>query len=225
MLTPFADNVWIADMPLRFAGISVGARMTVVKLSDGRLLLHSPISPSDELRAEVEKLGRPSLLLAPNKYHHLYVKHWMDAYPDAQAWAAPGLAKKRQDVTFTGQVEDAAGPWAPDLEHLCWRGAPMVNEVPLYHRASRTLICCDLVHNLGADRPGMTKLIFSLLGGYGAVKTNFLDKMATRDRPAARASLERVLAWDFDRLIMAHGTPVQTGAHAAIENAFSWLRA
>jgi hypothetical protein len=224
MLSRFAENVWTSDMPLRFAGVAVGARMTVVKLGDGRLLLHSPVKPNDELRAEVEKLGRPSLFLAPNKYHHLFIKPWMEAYPDAQAWAAPGLPKKRKDVAFAGVCEDGKAPWAPDVEHLCWRGSPAVNEVVLFHKPSRTLVSCDLVHNLGPDRPGFTRFVFGLMGGYGGVKTNLVDRLATRDRVAARASLERVLAWDFDRLIMSHGTPVETGAHAAIENAFAWLR-
>jgi hypothetical protein len=225
MLTPFGENVWTAEQPLKFAGAQVGARMTVVKLAGNQLLLHSAIRPTDELRAEVDRLGRVSLLLAPNKYHHLWVKDWLDAYPDAKAWAAPGLPKKRKDVTFAGVVDDSAGPWAPEVEHVRWRGAPLMNEVVLFHRSSRTLVCCDLVHNLGPDRTGFTKFVFSLLGGYGGVKTNLLDKLANRDRPASRASLERVLAWDFDRLIMSHGTPVASGGHAAIEQAYAWLRA
>jgi hypothetical protein len=199
--------------------------MTVVKLSDGRLLLHSPIRCTDELRAEVEKVGKVALLLAPNKYHHMFIKDWMQAYPDAQSWAAPGLPKKRKDLAFTGVVEEGAGPWTPDVEHLLWRGAPTFNEVPLFHRPSRTLVCCDLVHNFGPERPTMTKILFGMLGGYGGVRTNLTDRLVTRDRAAARASLERVLAWDFDRMILAHGSTVPAGAREAFAQAYRWLSA
>jgi hypothetical protein len=224
MLQPFADGVWTAEQQLRYLGVPVGARMTVVRLADGRLLIHSPIRPTDELRAEVEKLGTVALLLSPNKYHHLFIKPWMEAYPGAQAWAAPGLPKKRKDVTFTGVVEDGAGPWAPDVEHVVWRGAPILNEVVLLHRPSRTLICCDLVHNLLPEHAGSTKFFFWMLGGYPGVRTSLLDRLANRDRAAARASLDRVLAWGFDRMIMAHGSPVATGAHDALAGAYRWLR-
>lgn len=224
MLSPFADGVWVAHQPLKYMGLSVGARMTVMKLADGRLMVHSPIFLTDELHAEVDKLGKVALLLAPNKYHHLFVKDWQAAYPSAQAWAAPGLPKKRRDVSFTGVVEDGAGPWAPDVEHVCWRGAPIVNEVVVFHRPSRTLVTCDLVHNLLPPMDGYTKFTFTLLGGFGGVKTNLLDRVIQRDRPAARASLERVLAWDFDRLVMAHGTPVPTGARDLFTDAYRWLR-
>jgi hypothetical protein len=45
----------------------------------------------------------------------------------------------------------------------------------------------------------------------------------TRDRKAARASLERVLQWDFDRIIMAHGEVLQSGGKTAMQKAFRWL--
>ena len=43
------------------------------------------------------------------------------------------------------------------------------------------------------------------------------------DRDAARASLRRILAWDFDKLVVAHGPIVTSGAREIVENAFSWL--
>ena len=49
MLRPLDEDIWIADASLRFGGIEVGARMTVVRLPDGRILLHSPIAASDAL--------------------------------------------------------------------------------------------------------------------------------------------------------------------------------
>ena len=64
MLRPLDEDIWIADASLRFGGIEVGARMTVVRLPDGRILLHSPIAASDALVGGIEKLGPVAFLVA-----------------------------------------------------------------------------------------------------------------------------------------------------------------
>ena len=76
MLRQLAPDLWIAEQPLRFLGLELGARMTVVRLPGSRLLLHSPIARSRELAAEVERLGSPTYLVAPNRFHHLYARDW-----------------------------------------------------------------------------------------------------------------------------------------------------
>ncbi len=49
-------DLWVAEAPLRFLGLEVGARMTVVRLPDGRLLLHSPIAAAPALLDAVTAL-------------------------------------------------------------------------------------------------------------------------------------------------------------------------
>ena len=45
------SDLWIADSPLRFLGLEVGARMTVVRLPGPKLLLHSPIAATEKILA------------------------------------------------------------------------------------------------------------------------------------------------------------------------------
>ena len=47
-------------------------------------------------------------------------------------------------------------------------------------------------------------------------------RLAVRDKPAARASVERILDWDFDRLIVGHGDIVETGGEEAFRRAWEW---
>ena len=89
MLTALAEDLWVYDQPLRFYGIEVGTRMTVVRLADGALWLHSPVRPTPELRAAVDAIGPVRWLVAPNRWHHLYVRNWQEAYPGAAAYGAP----------------------------------------------------------------------------------------------------------------------------------------
>lgn len=49
-------------------------------------------------------------------------------------------------------------------------------------------------------------------------RASFIGKKA-----AGRASLERLLTWEFDKLIVAHGQCVDHGARDFVRRAFSWL--
>ncbi len=65
------SDLWVSDAPLRFVGLEVGARMTVVRLPDDQLLLHSPVAPTPDLVRDVKELGQVTYLVAPNRFHHL----------------------------------------------------------------------------------------------------------------------------------------------------------
>jgi hypothetical protein len=223
VLTQLDADLWVLSQPLSFYGLKVGARMTVVRLADRQLFLHSPIRLTDELRAEIDELGQVRHLVAPNLWHHLFINDWIAAYSDAKSFAAPGLPEKRPDVRFTAVLDDTPGDWAPAIEHLLWRGSPQINEVVFLHRPSRTLILTDSAHNL-VNSGGFTRFAFTLLGGYGGFRSTLLDRVAVRDRQAARATVDKICAWDFDRVILAHGEVLATGGRAAFEAAYRWLR-
>ena len=48
-------------------------------------------------------------------------------------------------------------------------------------------------------------------------------RLTTRNRQAARSSLERILRWDFDGILVGHGEPIHAGGRAALERAMAWL--
>jgi hypothetical protein len=94
-----SDGVWIAEAPLRFYGIPFGTRMTFLRLGDGALLLHSPISLSPGLRSELDLLGPVKHIVSPNKLHHLFLGSAMATYPNAKLHVPPGLAEKRPEFS------------------------------------------------------------------------------------------------------------------------------
>ncbi|HEX8703943.1 MAG TPA: DUF4336 domain-containing protein [Myxococcaceae bacterium] len=224
MLRKLDENLWVAEQPLKFMGLAVGARMTVIRLADGALWVHSPLRLTPERRQAVDALGPVRFLVAPNKYHHLFIGDWMAAYPHAQAYAAPGLPEKRGDLRFHAVLsEQAPAEWGGQIDLLPWRGAPLLNEVVFFHRASRTLVATDTLHNIGADSPPYTRFVFKALGGYGKATTSLIDRFLNRDRSAARASVDTLLKWDFQRVIMAHGHVVEQDGARAFREAYSWL--
>lgn len=223
-LIPFADGVWIAEAPVRFLGMRLTATMTVIRLADGGLLLHSPVAMTRERRAAVEALGRVAQLYSPNTFHHLRIGDWHAEFPAARLHAPPGLAKKRPDLridrlhgtgpepTFEGVVEEHP------IEGF------RLEETALFHRPSRTLVVADLVHNVGRPTHPWTKLYTKTMGFYGRVAlSRAIRWTGFPDKAAARRSIDGLLALPFERLILGHGVPLHDGGRAALAQAYRWL--
>jgi hypothetical protein len=224
MLRQLAENLWVVEHPQRFYGLEVGARMTVMRLADGALLLHSPVSLDAPLRGELDTLGSVRFAIAPNRFHHLYAGEVLRAYPEARLWVGPGVERKRPDLVFVDVLGDEApAEWREEVGQLFFRGRPFENEVVFLHRPSRTLILCDLAFNFGPHTPAVTRVLMKLVGAYGRFATTRLDAWLIRDREAAKHCLKRILAWDFDRIIVAHGDVLESGGKAALRAAYDWL--
>jgi hypothetical protein len=88
---------------------------------------------------------------------------------------------------------------------------------------TRTLIAADLVENFQSSPYLLTRLYLRAGGIYGRVGFSRLLRWLYRDRPRARSSLERVLAEDFDRVLLTHGVPIPHGGKAALRLAYDWL--
>ncbi|MFL5348211.1 MAG: DUF4336 domain-containing protein [Hyalangium sp.] len=172
MLRKLDENLWVAEQPLNYMGLAVGTRMTVIRLADGGLWLHSPIRPTPPLREAVEALGPVRFLVAPNKYHHLFIGD---------------------------------------------------GEVVFFHRASRTLVLTDSAHNVGPDAAPLTRFVFKVFGGYGRLSAWVVDRLINRDRAAARRTVDTILQWDIQRVILAHGHIVERDGAQAFREAYSWL--
>lgn len=223
-MRPLDRGLWVAEQPLRFAGLEIGARMTVVRLRGGELLLHSPIRPTAELVGQVRALGPIAALVCPNRFHHLFAAEWMEACPDAALFVAPGLERKRPDLRIAGilsEIPDAR--WSDALEQVVIQGLPLTNEVVFFHPASRTLIATDLAFNIGPDHPALTRWVFRFAGAYRRLAPTTLERILVRDRARFRRSLERILEWPFERVIVAHGAVLETGGRRELARGFSWV--
>jgi hypothetical protein len=218
-----APDLFAADHPLVVGGLHLGTRTTVVRSGTG-LIVHSP-GPADELLLrEVEKLGPVAALVAPNKLHHLSLPAWIRAFPEARTFGAPGLAAKLPEVRFDEELGDAApGLWRGVLDQHHVRGAPRLEEVAFLHGASRTLLLTDLAFHIRHSDSRFTRVFMRLNGGYGRFGTTRMLRSSFRDRKALRASIDRILTWDFDRVVVTHGEVLERGGREALREAYAWL--
>jgi hypothetical protein len=225
-LTPFAEGVWLATEPVSFLGLRLTATMTVLRLGDGTLLLHSPVGMTPERRAAVEALGRVAHLYAPNTFHHLAIGEWAAAFPSARLHAPAGLAKKRRDLRIDRVHGAAPEPAFEGVVDELRIGGFHLQECVVLYRPARTLVVADLVHNIGRPRHGWTKLYTRAMGFYDRIALSRLIRVAAfSDRAAARRSVDDVLARGFDRVVVGHGAPLTAGGREALAAAYGWLPA
>lgn len=229
-LKEHAPGLWTAvgraddAYPKFFRRFNFSTRMTVVKLSNRGLWIHSPIRLDSGLRAELDGIGEVQAVVAPNKAHHLFVGDCREAYPNAKIYAAPGLPAKRKDFRFDGLLADEPRiEWRGDLEQRRIQGMPMLNEVAFFHPSSRTLILTDLIFNVPKGRTWGVPLVSQLMGASGRFGPHRFIRWMIRDQQAARASLGFILRWDFDRIILAHGDVVETGGRQKLRDAFGFI--
>lgn len=223
-LRSLAPNLWVADRPLKLWVGDIGTRMTVIRLADEGLFLHSPVRLDADTRRALDALGPVRCIIAPSKVHHFFVGDYVAAYPEARICGAPGLAHKRKDLRFDAVLSDEAPPeWRADIAQHVFRGAPAINEVVFCHRATRTLLLTDLAFNVPPDKTAGARLFYWLVAAAGRFGPHRLVRFMIRDRHAARQSAQTILAWDFDRIIVTHGDVLETGGRARFSDAFAFL--
>jgi len=224
ILTPLAPALWDLNAPMTLVGMKLGHRMTVARLPDTTLWIHSPVAYSAELGADLDRVGKVSHIVAPKAVHDTYLEGWFAAYPQARFHAAPGLGAIRPDLKFTDTLGDVADPaWIGVFDQLVLQGMPRVNEVVFLHRASRTLIVADLAFNLGADMPFLSRVLSQINDCYCKFGPSRLLRSTIKDRAALRRSINAVLGWDFDRIVLSHGANVPTGGRELLQNSFAFL--
>ncbi len=222
MLESWNDDIWIATREIRFLGVETGSRMTVVRLPEGGLFVHSPVALDAKTRAEVDALGDVRAVVAPSLFHHLHVGAWMEAYPKAIFAGCQGLDWKRPDLAFTCILGDTPHPsWAGQIEQVYF-SSRRENEVVFFDARSQTMICADALLNLSVHPSATTKLVAKFMGN-DAPGTGYLEKVMVRDRQVARRQLDRILAWNPERIILSHGGLVHENGAEVIRHAYAWV--
>ncbi|MBA5762658.1 DUF4336 domain-containing protein [Vibrio sp. 404] len=221
-------SVWIVDgNDVPFLGFAYSTRMTVIRLNDGKLWVHSPIALTPLLKEQIDQLGEVSFLIAPNHLHHLFIAEWQAQYPQALTYGTAQVIKKRQDLRFENSLaESATFPWDDEITHLLFTGSSVMQESVFLHKASQTLIVTDLIENFDPQRfKPLQRSIAKVVGILAPNGKMPLDWRLTFQfsKASAREHLLTILAWQPQRIIMAHGEIIQTDAVGFLCHSFAWL--
>lgn len=218
MLRELGQDLWVAEQPLRYFGLSVGTRMTIVRLAKRELAVISPIQISEAVVSQLDELGTVRHIIAPNLYHYLFVDHFKAMYPNATLWAAPGLEAKKPELLIDQIIGSHETDRWVGLETVFFdgfrtiglNGFDALNEYVFFHAASQTLILTDTAFHFDDSFPIITQLATRVIGGYKRLSPSILERIATTEKEKVRESVEKVLAWNFERVIMAHGSIINS---------------
>ncbi len=217
-------ELWVARGHFTVFRGDSGLRRTVIRSGDGSLWIHSPIPFTQALADAVSALGTVRWLVAPNKVHHLYLADWIAAFPDARLAGAPGLAEKRRDLHFDARLESTPPEgWPEEIPFVFVEGASTMSEVVFLHAPSRSVLFTDLVFNTPGVGPNEAPIFNLLVGARGRFGPHRMVRAFLRDKRAVARSLDRILEWDFDRVIVTHGDVLETGGREKLREAFAYL--
>jgi hypothetical protein len=232
-LKPVCENVWIVDGPvIRFgmAGLKMPfpTRMTIIRLGDNRLFIHSPTELTDGLKGEIGRIGTPGWIIGPNRLHYWWVADWHEAFPQAEIYLAPKTERQaRHPFTFPykGFDADAIYPWRDDIETRLVEGTFMAEAV-FFHRPSRTLVLTDFIENFEPDKIGSLPMkLLARLGGVVAPHGSMpVDMRFTYPKSVLKLAVKAMLDWNPERVILAHGHWHRHHGAAELRRAFRWLR-
>ncbi|MEQ8469274.1 DUF4336 domain-containing protein [Coleofasciculus sp. E1-EBD-02] len=231
MLRKIDRNIWVAEQTLRYFGLSVGTRMTVIRFSNGELAVISPIQINDQTTDQINELGNVKYIIAPNLFHYLFLSDFKALYPQAKIYAVSGLKVKKPELYIDRVLEDNITEFLGQLEYLLFEGfntfLPIgvfpINEYVFFHSESHTLILTDTAFYFDETFPLTTRLASKIMGGYKKLRPSLLEQLATQEKEKVKQSVQKVLKWDFRKVIVAHGSIVEHDAKKQFKEGYEWF--
>ena len=231
---PLAPDIGIVDGPFEY--LTVGGirlplpfttRMTVVRLSNGDLFLHSPIKLDERLAQQIRGLGTVRHLVSPNQFHYAHIGEWARAFPETIAWASPRVRHRararRVDIDFARDL-DASAPheWREEIDQLLFPGG-YFKEFIFFHKASKSLILTDTVINIELDKISEPWRTATKLTGmyhpYGEVFFGMRLPLLFQQRKA-KAAIGKIHSWQPQRIVLGHGRCFDEDTDKVIQRIF-----
>lgn len=169
-------------------------RMTILRTRAGELVIHNPIRLQDHDYAKIESLGLVAHIVAPNAFHNSDGGFYRARFPLAKFYP-PGEVDRNWPAELRKEIEvHAVG------------GLRFVKETVFFHAVSRTLVVTDLVFHMRDPVEGAEKFFYRLNGIYQRFgPSRIFRTLFVADPNEVARSLDKILRWDFDRVIMNHG--------------------
>jgi hypothetical protein len=236
---PVGRNIGIVDGPFEYvtvAGVRLPlpftTRMTVVRLLNGDLLLHSPTRFDRKLADELEKSGRIRHLISPNQFHYAHIGEWSKAFPDAITWASPRVRERARARHLDIRFERDLGPsppdeWQRELDQTLFPGG-YFKEFIFFHRESESLIVADVIINIELDMMDEPWRTLTKASGMYYPRGQIFFGMRLPlllQRRKANAAIGKICAWRPRRILLSHGRCFDADAGDAIQRIFGERRA
>ncbi|MFT3693948.1 MAG: hypothetical protein QM831_12455 [Kofleriaceae bacterium] len=198
MLEQLDDNVWRLEG--RLPKMPMQRVMTVARLADGGLVVHSAIALDDY--GELDALGPVKYIVVPNGWHRLDAKTYVDRYPNAKVIAPRGSKKRVEQIVKVDldsldeggvRITDVAGTKKMECVMVVTTGA------------RKTLVFCDAIFNMPHISGVQGFVLKHITQSSGGVKMSRIARwFLVRDKKAFAAQLEQLATQDVARVVVSH---------------------
>jgi hypothetical protein len=199
-----SENLWRVEGALpRF---SMRRVMTVVRLQDGRLLIHSAIAMDEASMKQLEAWGEPAILLIPHIRHRMDAPRFKRRYPSLRVYAPPAvMSKAREVVTVDGTLADASLDSSTSLPLLDGTGESEV-ALTVHSSDGTSIVVTEVIFDLEPPKSALGRAAIKLAGfGPGPRVTPVVKFEMVKDKAALAAHFERLASIpDLVRLIVGH---------------------
>lgn len=198
------------DYPIRLFGVAFNARMSVVRLAEDKLLLHSPGPIDDAMAAAIAELGEVRYVVAPGLFHHMYVAQAQERYPHVETYICPGVERRNTSLRFDWILgPHAPAAWRDTIDQVPIRDSRCILEVAMLHKPSKTLLLVDSIEYFTDQTSGVNWPLHVfwkfVLRAWNKPKPAPEYRFGWGDKRAIRTSLSSILEWDFDKIVLSHG--------------------
>ena len=218
-LTEVDDNILTVVGEIRMAVGTLPRRMTIVRLSDRRLVIFSAIALREDEMHRVVDYGTPAFLLVPNAIHRLDAKIWKDRYPDIKVITPEGARSKVEEIV---PVDSTSGDFGdPNVLFVSVPGT-LAHEAALQINGTNgtTLVLNDLVGNI-RNQTGLSGWFLRMVkfaGDEPHIPTPVKWKLV-RNKSELR---EQLLKWAalprLKRILVSHGATIDGNPGAVLRN-------
>ncbi|KAH9849059.1 hypothetical protein C2E23DRAFT_888658 [Lenzites betulinus] len=221
-----APDVWTFSRPFTLLGLfPVGGRSTAIKLSAGGVWIFASTPLTDATKEKLAELGDVKYIVAGNAFHHLFLKQYKDAYPNAKTVGPEDLNIKKVaegwtlDSVFSEKAPDTLHGFEDEIEHCYFSGFGN-KDIAFYHKASKTVLGADLLMNnppneqYSKSSASPKSRILSAMKPRGWQLRWFIW-LKEKDKAAMKRDAKKVYEWDFARFIPCHGDVIETDAKEA----------
>jgi hypothetical protein len=213
-----SEDVMLMSFPWRTFGIDFRRNVTLLRLADGRVVVHSTAPFTEQDITVIRRFGEPSWLVDATLMHDTFAKQGRAALPNIP-YLAPAGFEKASGIP-TQSLSSPPSDWAGEIDVVRIDGSRM-NEHALFHRRSRTLVVADLFFSFPVETLGWARFFvrhvmrLPQFFGISSVYRLFI----IRDKDAFARSMSALLALNFERLVVAHYDPIETDAKHSVEKA------
>ena len=219
-LEQIGDEVYVLRGSIKLNPIMRITRNMVLVREGSEISLINPVRTNDEVLKQIAALGKISHVVRTGAFHGIDDPFYVEQF-SATMWAQPG------GVTYTTPTIDKEIDESTELPFsraslVTFKNTKEPELALLIADGDGLLITCDAIQHYGdySYNNLPARLMMPLIG---FPKETLVGPIWTKVMATERGSLEddlrQLLNLDFNRLIAAHGTYLETGAYNAVKNA------